>query len=71
MTRMIVETLKQRGKIVVVGIGKKWPPQEMNLLQVRLAGKITKKAEGILLSSVGRQVFNPGKNGLPLEVKRY
>jgi hypothetical protein len=54
---------------VVIGIGQEWPPKEVNLLQMTLAGKITDKPQGIVRRSARRQVFLARQDILPFCIK--
>lgn len=52
---------------VVVSIGKERPPQEMDLLDLGLAGEITKKPERVVFGRAWRQVLC---ESIPLAIRR-
>jgi len=55
---------------VVIGVGKKWPPKKMDLLQMSLVCQIAKRAKGVVLCLPWRQILASRHHCLPLDVKR-
>ena len=58
-------------KHVIVRVCEKWPPKEMDFLQMGLAGKVAQKAAGIFRRVAGRQILGACQHFLPLGIKPH
>src|SRR5260370_41983385 len=54
---------------VVIGIGQERAPQEMNFLQMGLAGEVTHEAQSILRCLARREILRAHQDLLPLIIK--
>jgi hypothetical protein len=56
---------------IVVGIGQERPPQEVDFLQMGLAGKVPQESRRIRWRPTGRQVLSPSQDLLPLGIEAH
>jgi len=54
---------------IIIGVREEGPPEEVDFLQMSMAGQKTQKAKGVVNTVARRQILRAGKHLLPFGIK--